>query len=90
MNLCNNSKDAMSDGGTIIIETKNVHLSQQDAEDSNMNPGDYVLLKVSDTGTGMDEEAKAHAFEAFFTTKPKGKGTGLGLVNIQRIVRDHG
>jgi PAS domain S-box-containing protein len=91
MNLLVNARDAMPNGGKLTISTSNAALDERDlAAGTGAIPGDYVMLSVSDTGTGMTEEVKAHMFEAFFTTKPKGKGTGLGLATCQTILHQLG
>ena len=90
MNLCINARDAMPDGGTISITTRHVMLdSAAVAAHPAAKPGDYTLLTVSDMGTGMSEDVRAHLFEPFFTTKGEGKGTGLGLATVYGIVMQH-
>jgi two-component system cell cycle sensor histidine kinase/response regulator CckA len=87
MNLAVNARDAMPDGGKLVIQASNVALDQaQAAEYPGATPGDYVLLKVIDSGVGMDSETLEHLFEPFFTTKEQGKGTGLGMPMVQGFV----
>lgn len=91
MNLIVNARDAIPGGGTITITTSNITLTEPDvAGRKGVLAGYYVRLSVADTGAGMTEEVKAHLFEIFFTTKPKGKGTGLGLATCETIVRQCG
>ena len=90
MNLAVNAKDAMPEGGKIIIETERVKLDEQFCKTHlGARPGEYVLLSISDTGHGMDREILEHVFEPFYTTKGVGKGTGLGLAMVYGIVKNH-
>ena len=91
MNLVINAKDAMPNGGKIIIETAEVELDQNYVnKHMEVKPGEYVLMAISDTGEGMDEDTLSKIFDPFFTTKKRDKGTGLGLATVYGIIKQHG
>ncbi|MES3628606.1 MAG: response regulator [Longimonas sp.] len=90
MNLSVNARDAMPDGGTLTVNAENITLSASDARRNiDADPGPYVRITVSDTGTGIPDDAIDKIFEPFFSTKPEGEGTGLGLSTAYSIVKSH-
>ncbi len=90
MNLVVNARDAMPSGGRLEIRTANLRVNEHSARSDDLAPGDWLVLRVTDDGTGIDPDALPHVFEPFYTTKQRGKGTGLGLSTVYGIVTHGG
>ena len=91
LNLAINARDAMADGGRLTIETRNIYTDDEDvASQDEVDPGDYVMLGVADTGSGIASETLKHVSEPFFTTKGVGKGSGLGLRMVYGFAKQSG
>ena len=90
INLYVNAWQAMSAGGDLYLETRNVQMDERDCTQHDIKPGAYIMIIVTDTGTGMDQVTQQRVFEPFFTTKEMGRGTGLGLASAYGIIRNHG
>lgn len=87
LNLTLNAKDAMPDGGRLLIEAQNIELLEKYAQSYEIEAGDYVVIAISDSGVGLDAETLSRVFEPFYTTKPKEKGTGLGLAMVYGFIK---
>ncbi len=90
LNLIVNARDAMSDGEIISVQSRNVHRDTKAVAEKGLQPGAYVMLSVTDNGSGIDAATMARAFEPFFTTKEVGKGSGLGLAQVYGFIRSAG
>ncbi len=90
LNLVTNARDAMPEGGTVTIETRNVTIRPEAIDEPDLAPGRYVMIAVRDTGAGMSAAVAQHAFEPFFTTKAMGRGTGLGLAQVRAFATHSG
>ncbi len=89
LNLLINARDAMSDGGTIIVQSRKIHVKEDNTIKPDIKEGEYLAVSITDTGIGMDKNTQQHIFEPFFTTKDRGKGTGLGLSVVYGVVNAH-
>lgn len=87
LNLTLNAKDAMPDGGRLLIEAQNIELQEKYAQSHEIEAGEYVVIAISDSGVGLDAETLSRVFEPFYTTKPKEKGTGLGLAMVYGFIK---